>query len=179
VLLAAHKQHSCAQQPCHLPATAAAHCCIPWHTQPTVYHTTSADSCCCLLASPLPPAASLPTQQIRAKELRIQRNNAWIKTINIMMVFGTPPAAATAIFACYEVFVGRLIPTLSFTALSLFNVMRFPLVVLPKALRGLSEALASLQRIEAFLNLPTEHRDRQVGGSRVGVAMVSPAAGGW
>jgi hypothetical protein len=109
--------------------------------------------------------------QIRKKELRLQAKNSWVKTINIMMVFGTPPAAATAIFACYEVFVGRLPATLAFTSLSLFNVMRFPLVVLPKALRALSEAIASVQRIEEFLVLDVEYKTRAIGTP--GVHMVS------
>ena len=111
------------------------------------------------------------TVQIRAKELKLQAKNSWIKTINIMMVFGTPPAAATAIFACYEVFVGRLPATLAFTSLSLFNVMRFPLVVLPKALRALSEAVASIQRIEEFLVLDVEYKSRNTSGTP-GVHMV-------
>lgn len=58
--------------------------------------------------------------------------NAIIKTINISMVFGTPPITACVIFAAYEMMVGRLAATLAFTTLSLFNILRFPLVVLPK-----------------------------------------------
>lgn len=74
------------------------------------------------------------------------------------MVFGTPPMTACVIFASYEVMVGRLSATLAFTTLSLFNILRFPLVVLPKAMRALSEALASVQRVEAFLleDVPTD-----------------------
>jgi hypothetical protein len=107
--------------------------------------------------------------QIRKHELKFQSKNSWIKTINIMMVFGTPPAAATTIFACYEIFVGRLPATLAFTSLSLFNVMRFPLVVLPKALRALSEAIASIQRIEEFLVLDVEYKTRAVGTPGVNI----------
>eukprot|EP00878_Enallax_costatus_P000230 GHUV01000294.1.p1 GENE.GHUV01000294.1~~GHUV01000294.1.p1 ORF type:complete len:1290 (+),score=442.33 GHUV01000294.1:122-3991(+) len=95
---------------------------------------------------------------IRKRELKLQFRNAVIKTINIAMVFGTPPMTACVIFAAYELMVGRLAATLAFTTLSLFNILRFPLVVLPKAMRALSEALASMQRIEAFLlqDVPTD-----------------------
>jgi hypothetical protein len=48
------------------------------------------------------------------------------------MVFGTPPMTACVIFCAYELMVGRLAATLAFTTLSLFNILRFPLVVLPK-----------------------------------------------
>jgi hypothetical protein len=62
------------------------------------------------------------------------------------------------IFAAYEMMVGRLAATLAFTTLSLFNILRFPLVVLPKAMRALSEALASINRVEEFMlkEVPTD-----------------------
>jgi hypothetical protein len=65
---------------------------------------------------------------------------------------------ACVIFAAYEMMVGRLAATLAFTTLSLFNILRFPLVVLPKAMRALSEALASVNRVEEFMlrEVPTD-----------------------
>jgi hypothetical protein len=42
------------------------------------------------------------------------------------------------IFSTYAFSVGRLTPSVAFVVLSLFNTLRFPLVVLPKALRGVS-----------------------------------------
>jgi hypothetical protein len=51
-----------------------------------------------------------------------------------------PPISAWVIFCGYEYRVGRLESTLAFTTLTLLNVMRFPLIVLPKALRALSGA---------------------------------------
>jgi hypothetical protein len=100
--------------------------------------------------------------------------NSIIKTINISMVFGTPPTTACVIFAAYEMMVGRLAATLAFTTLSLFNILRFPLVVLPKAMRALSEALASIARIEDFLlkDVPTD-TEGAVKASRPGTWIVS------
>uniref|UniRef100_A0A383WNY2 Uncharacterized protein n=1 Tax=Tetradesmus obliquus TaxID=3088 RepID=A0A383WNY2_TETOB len=96
--------------------------------------------------------------KIRGREVALMTKNAIIKTINIAMVFGTPPMTACVIFAAYEMAVGRLAATLAFTTLSLFNILRFPLVVLPKAMRALSEALASIARIEEFMlkHVPTD-----------------------
>ena len=49
---------------------------------------------------------------------------------------------AWVIFCGYEWKVARLDSAIAFTTLTLLNVMRFPLIVLPKALRALSGAHA-------------------------------------
>jgi len=77
----------------------------------------------------------------------------------IGLVFTTPPLTAFAIFTAYEFMVGKLTSDLAFTTLSLFNILRFPLVVLPKAIRSASEGYASLKRIEEFLLLPMDHKE--------------------
>jgi ABC-type multidrug transport system fused ATPase/permease subunit len=106
--------------------------------------------------------------------MSLHTKNAVIKTINFAMVFGTPPMTACVIFAAYEMMVGRLSATLAFTTLSLFNILRFPLVVLPKAMRALSEAMASIQRVEAFLLevVPTDAAGKTK-ATRSGVKIVS------
>jgi ABC-type transport system involved in cytochrome bd biosynthesis fused ATPase/permease subunit len=111
---------------------------------------------------------------IRKRELELQFKNSIIKTINLSMVFGTPPMTACVIFAAYEMVIGRLSATLAFTTLSLFNILRFPLVVLPKAMRALSEALASIERVEAFMleNVPTDAEGITKSNS-AGVSIVS------
>lgn len=115
--------------------------------------------------------------KVRSREMALHWKNAHIKNINITMVFGTPPTTACVIFAAYEMMVGRLQATLAFTTLSLFNILRFPLVVLPKALRALSEALASIQRVEEFLlqDVPTD-AEGVTKATRTGVKIVSSAA---
>ena len=50
----------------------------------------------------------------------------------LQLVFGTPPMTALVIFSAYEMNVARLSATLTFPILSLFNILRFPLVVLPR-----------------------------------------------
>ena len=66
--------------------------------------------------------------------------NNCMKAINIVMVFCVPPLTAFVIFTSYEFEQARISSTLAFTTLSLFNILRFPLVVLPKALRSFSGA---------------------------------------
>jgi len=62
--------------------------------------------------------------EIRRREMRVHFRNAIIKTINLAMVFATPPMTAIVIFAAYELGVGKLPATLAFTTLSLFNILR-------------------------------------------------------
>jgi hypothetical protein len=76
--------------------------------------------------------------QVREKELELIRKTAVVKTANLCLVFAVPPAIALVIFATYAYSVGPLTPSMAFVVLSLFNTLRFPLVVLPKALRGAS-----------------------------------------
>lgn len=76
---------------------------------------------------------------VRAREQRLMFQNAVIKTINITMVFGVPPVVSFLVLTPYE-YTNQpdrptapfITPQVAFTMLSLFNIMRFPLVVLPK-----------------------------------------------
>lgn len=81
--------------------------------------------------------------QVRDKELELIRKTAVVKTLNLCLVFAVPPAIALVIFATYAYSVGPLTSSMAFVVLSLFNTLRFPLVVLPKALRGASGAQGS------------------------------------
>lgn len=47
-------------------------------------------------------------------------------------------------------------------------------MVLPKAMRALSDALTAIEKIEGFLNLPTA--DRKEMGKQAGIEIVSPPA---
>nr|AXF41555.1 HLA3 protein [Chlorella sp. ArM0029B] len=97
---------------------------------------------------------------VRAREKKLMFRNAVIKTINITMVFGVPPCVLFAVLVPYELakYDGQntvyIKPQTAFTMLSLFNVLRFPLVVLPKALRCVSEALNASANLEKFLAAP-------------------------
>ncbi len=51
----------------------------------------------------------------------------------------------------------------SFVLLSLFNILRFPLVVLPKALRCASESITSARKIEVFMAKRTVNKQNTTG----------------
>ncbi|KAG1658983.1 hypothetical protein FOA52_008685 [Chlamydomonas sp. UWO 241] len=110
---------------------------------------------------------------VRAKERKHHWWVALIKTVQITMVLGTPPGAALVIFGLYEAFTGlRLTSTLTFPILSLFNILRVPLVVLPKAMRALSDAMAAIEKIEVFLNTPTAVRQK-LSKTSTGIQIIS------
>lgn len=102
---------------------------------------------------------------VRAEEKRMQFWNAVVKTINVTMVFGVPPTVLFAVLIPYELWhtdsssLGPYIkPQTAFTMLSLFNILRFPLVVLPKAMRCVSEAMRATGNLEKFLAEPVAPR---------------------
>ncbi|KAI8799922.1 P-loop containing nucleoside triphosphate hydrolase protein [Cladochytrium replicatum] len=85
--------------------------------------------------------------EIRKQERRLNRFGNLLKSINLMIVFSTPPTIALILFGLYVgVFNAKLAATLAFTTLSMFNILRLPI-----ALKSLVECLACLQRIQAFL----------------------------
>lgn len=88
---------------------------------------------------------------VREEEVRLMHKAGFVKTLNLCLVFWTPPVIALVIFGAYVSSVDRLRPEFAFVVLSLFNTLRFPLVVLPKALRGSSEAVAAVRRLNQFL----------------------------
>eukprot|EP00798_Chlamydomonas_sp_ICE-L_P017393 gene17393-23693_t len=91
--------------------------------------------------------------EVRKEEVHLLQKNALIKVFNLCLVFAVPPLTACAIYATYVFNKGPFDSVFSFTILSLFNTLRFPLVVLPKALHGTSQALAGIKRLETFLLL--------------------------
>jgi ATP-binding cassette, subfamily C (CFTR/MRP), member 1 len=112
--------------------------------------------------------------EIRKREEKLMFKMAVIKVINVAIVFAVPPTTAYVIFIFYEFSFKRLIASVAFTTLSLFNILRFPLVVLPKALRAASEGYTAIKRIQSFLMQPVEIR--QKASAAPGIRMVRIAA---
>jgi ATP-binding cassette subfamily C (CFTR/MRP) protein 1 len=65
---------------------------------------------------------------------------------------GMPIMVSLATFACFAL-LGReeLTPSRAFTALSLFNILQFPLSVLPYVISDVVQAVVSLRRLSSFL----------------------------
>ena len=64
-----------------------------------------------------------------------------------------PLLVAVATFTAYVASGHKLDVSTALTSLALFEILRFPLFMLPNVINNLVEASVSIGRIEAFLNL--------------------------
>ncbi|KAG5461158.1 MAG: P-loop containing nucleoside triphosphate hydrolase protein [Olpidium bornovanus] len=93
--------------------------------------------------------------EIRAREMSMIRRNMTVKALNFMIVFAIPVFAALSSLAVWVFLLRRrLTPAVSFTALSLFNTLRYPFLMLPLAVSSTSAARIAFSRITRFLTSP-------------------------
>ena len=89
----------------------------------------------------------------RAVELRALRNKYLLFTSAATVWFGVPLLITFFSFLLYTVVEKRpLIPSVAFTALSLFGILRFPLDQLADMIAHVQESKVSVDRLEEFLN---------------------------
>lgn len=65
-----------------------------------------------------------------------------------------PVMVSLSSFTAYTLLGGILTPAKAFTSLALFNILRFPMAVLPSVISNLVEALVSIDRVLKFLKSP-------------------------
>ena len=91
--------------------------------------------------------------QKRKAELRALRNKYILWTAAAGIWFGVPIFITFFSFLLYTVVEKRpLIPSVAFTALSLFGILRYPLDQLADMVAHVQESKVSIDRIEEFLN---------------------------
>ncbi len=89
----------------------------------------------------------------RAVELRALRNKYILWTGAATVWFGVPLLITFFSFLLYTVVEKRpLIPSVAFTALSLFGILRYPLDQLADMIAHVQESKVSVDRVEEFLN---------------------------
>ncbi|KAF9120571.1 hypothetical protein BGW39_011263 [Mortierella sp. 14UC] len=90
-------------------------------------------------------------ENLRNKELKYVRtlliSRSGIAAINLTV----PVLAATLTFVAYSLAGNVLTPAIVFSSLSLFNIMRMPLMILPQIVSALVDANVSVRRIEDLL----------------------------
>uniref|UniRef100_A0AAR2KJ02 ATP-binding cassette, sub-family C (CFTR/MRP), member 3 n=1 Tax=Pygocentrus nattereri TaxID=42514 RepID=A0AAR2KJ02_PYGNA len=92
--------------------------------------------------------------QIRQKELNVLRKTAYLSALSTMAWTSAPFLVALTTFAVY-VTVDKenvLDAEKAFVSLSLFNILRFPLNMLPQVISSLAQASVSLRRVQEFLS---------------------------
>ncbi|KAM8860010.1 ATP-binding cassette sub-family C member 2 isoform 1-T2 [Spinachia spinachia] len=91
---------------------------------------------------------------IRGKELKVMRKFAYLSSVSTFIFSSAPALVSLATFA---VFVGVspnnvLTAEKAFTSISLFNILRFPLAMLPMLIAAIVQMTVSKKRLEKFLS---------------------------
>jgi hypothetical protein len=75
--------------------------------------------------------------QVRARELALFKKNLQVKAINMAVVFALPVIVAVSSLAVYNSQrSGPLDSSVVFTALSIYNTLRYPFLMLPLAVKS-------------------------------------------
>ncbi|XP_035695059.1 multidrug resistance-associated protein 1-like [Branchiostoma floridae] len=106
-------------------------------------------------------------EKIRSKELQILRNAAFLNAGAAFTWACAPVLVSLTTFAVYVMVDERNIldAEKAFVALSLFNILRFPINMIPSLISSFVQARVSLQRLENFLShdeLDPNNVDRHV-----------------
>ncbi|KAK2866207.1 hypothetical protein Q7C36_002263 [Tachysurus vachellii] len=115
---------------------------------------------------------------IRQKELSVLRKSSYLGALSVMAWTSAPFLVALTTFAVY-VNVDKnnvLDADKAFVSLSLFNILRFPLNMLPQVISSIMQASVSLKRIQQFLShdeLDPESVDRKPEASEYAVTVVN------
>uniref|UniRef100_A0A4W5LDS1 ATP-binding cassette, sub-family C (CFTR/MRP), member 3 n=1 Tax=Hucho hucho TaxID=62062 RepID=A0A4W5LDS1_9TELE len=118
--------------------------------------------------------------EIRQKELNVLRKTAYLGALSTMAWTSAPFLVALTTFAVY-VTVDKnniLDAEKAFVSLSLFNILRFPLNMLPQVISSIIQASVSLKRIQDFLShdeLDPESVDRNNTGKNALTVCVCPS----
>lgn len=100
--------------------------------------------------------------RIRGLELQGVLRISLIKAFNQALALSLPTLAATVSFLVYLGVGNNLNPARIFTALSLFQLLRQPLMFLPRALSAAADAVNALERLEEVFEAETRSLNKIV-----------------
>ena len=116
--------------------------------------------------------------EIRDKEVKLIWESQKVGALFGVALFSTPVFIAVCSLGSYSLAGKTLTASTAYTALALFNMLRFPLILVPFLLTTLLNALSAIQRLGAFLQQdesPAEEPDM----SEPGRVKVSAATFRW
>ncbi|NWU61608.1 MRP3 protein, partial [Pterocles burchelli] len=99
------------------------------------------------------PSFSEKVLEIRKNELQVLKKAAYLNSVSTFIWISAPFLVALTTFAVY-VSVGEnniLDAEKAFVSLSLFNILKFPLNMLPQVISNIAQTSVSLKRIQQFL----------------------------
>ncbi|KAK3559875.1 hypothetical protein QTP86_026191, partial [Hemibagrus guttatus] len=116
--------------------------------------------------------------QIRQKELSVLRKSGYLSALSVVAWTSAPFLVSLTTFAVYvNVDKSNILDAeKAFVSLSLFNILRFPLNMLPQVISSVMQASVSLKRIQHFLShdeLDPESVDRKPAASEHAVTVVN------
>eukprot|EP00753_Platysulcus_tardus_P017931 PLAT6639.1.p1 GENE.PLAT6639.1~~PLAT6639.1.p1 ORF type:complete len:1605 (+),score=860.88 PLAT6639.1:73-4887(+) len=89
---------------------------------------------------------------VREEELVWLRKSAIAQAYILLLIGLNPVVLAVATFGVFAATNGEMTPETAFFALSVFNMLLFPLMMLPRTLSGLIQARVNFRRIETVLS---------------------------
>ncbi|NXG29334.1 MRP3 protein, partial [Dromaius novaehollandiae] len=100
------------------------------------------------------PSFSAKVLEIRKNELRVLKKSAYLNSLSTFAWVSAPFLVALTTFAVYvSVDENNILDAeKAFVSLSLFNILRFPLNMLPQVISNLAQTSVSLKRIQQFLS---------------------------
>jgi ABC-type multidrug transport system fused ATPase/permease subunit len=107
-------------------------------------------------------------KRARATETASLVSLAMIKSLNITVSFVSSLLIIAATFSVYVASSDVLVSAKAFTVLSLFNVLRFPLIMLPMTMKFVGECWVAFQRIENFLEQEEAEEDPHLSAQSCG-----------
>ncbi|CAB3223726.1 unnamed protein product [Arctia plantaginis] len=92
--------------------------------------------------------------KIRNKELSILKKMVYFNSITAFLWFSTPFLVSLMTFGCYVLINDTevLDSKKAFVALSLFNILRYPMTILPNVLSNAIQLCVSIKRLNKFMN---------------------------
>uniref|UniRef100_A0A8C3LXP8 Canalicular multispecific organic anion transporter 2 n=1 Tax=Chrysolophus pictus TaxID=9089 RepID=A0A8C3LXP8_CHRPC len=128
------------------------------------------------------PSFSEKVLEIRKNELRVLKKSAYLNSLSNFAWISSPFLVALTTFAVYVLVDEKntLDAEKAFVSLSLFNILKFPLTMLPQVISNIAQTSVSLKRIQQFLShdeLDPNCVERKViaPGKEIGVVLRSAA----
>uniref|UniRef100_A0A8C0EXE5 MRP3 protein n=1 Tax=Bubo bubo TaxID=30461 RepID=A0A8C0EXE5_BUBBB len=100
------------------------------------------------------PSFSEKVLEIRKNELRVLKKSAYLNSLSTFAWISAPFLVALTTFAVYVSVNEKNIldAEKAFVSLSLFNILKFPLSMLPQVISNIAQTSVSLKRIQQFLS---------------------------
>ncbi|CAF0866320.1 unnamed protein product, partial [Brachionus calyciflorus] len=89
---------------------------------------------------------------IRKKELNLMKKTFIANSVNFMLVFCIPVLVSLFALLTYWLTGNEINPVIGFTIISVFNTLRYPLLMAPQAINSASDAMTALKRLDSFFS---------------------------